>query len=203
MSQDGSPWDATGTLSAERHSQAARRGEPGGRSPVVRARSSRARLCRGCRAVPLGGGARNMLTKCTRCTKVFNRVGEEELCPECESKAAAYARRIEDFLRFHDTRDVAQVVVATGVPRGFVLSFMKGQDHAAAIQAGGARPRLCVRCNAVATVGAHCQRCAIDVRQQVHTVAAEAQEETPPPRASIATDRRSRTTGGQSHGHAG
>ena len=137
-----------------------------------------------------------MLTKCARCATLFNRVGAEGLCPECENEAADFARRIDDFLAYHNTRDAGRVVAATGVPRTFVITYLTGHSQDAAIQAGVTAPRACVRCGAPASVGPHCQRCAIEVRQQVHTVAEEAQETKPPSRASIAVDRRERTTGG-------
>ena len=136
------------------------------------------------------------VTRCLRCQEVFHRVGAEGLCPQCDDKAAQCARKVDDFLAHHDTHDVATIVGATGAPRAFVESYLAGESRDTAMTAQHVHVPPCQRCGAApAALGQHCKRCALELRRQVHTVVQDPPQQAPAPSASMAVERRSRSTG--------
>ena len=107
-----------------------------------------------------------MLNRCLRCNAVFNRVVKEDLCPQCEERARRYARLVDDFLANNRGRDPGMIAAATGVPRRFVVHYLKAQNPSAAAQAEVAG--RCVRCGMENVgAGAYCRRCMVGVLQKV------------------------------------
>ena len=105
---------------------------------------------------------------------------------------ARLARLVEDYLAYYPGRSVEEIAAATHVPVDFAENFLAGRTREEAARLRGDTAALCVRCGDVpATVGSHCARCAIDVRQQVQTVAREEQQQIDAARERQENERRS------------
>lgn len=106
-----------------------------------------------------------MLTRCQRCSTVFNRVAGELVCPQCDAEDAQYTRRVEDYLAHYPSSPAQTVAAKTGVPVTFVQMYL-GEAAADASPEDG--PRTCQRCRAPAPPGAQlCNRCLILMRQEL------------------------------------
>ncbi|MGQ9747738.1 MAG: MerR family transcriptional regulator [Candidatus Caldatribacteriaceae bacterium] len=66
-----------------------------------------------------------VLAKCKRCGKIFNKVLEKDVCPECLDKEEEEFQKVRNFFREHPRAKLEEASQGTGVDKKIILQFLK------------------------------------------------------------------------------
>lgn len=66
-----------------------------------------------------------VLAKCKRCGKIFNKILEKDVCPECLNKEEEEFQKVKNFFRKHPRVKLEEASQETGVDKKVILQFLK------------------------------------------------------------------------------
>lgn len=72
-----------------------------------------------------------MLSNCTRCGKVFQKISGRKICPLCQEADEAAFTVVNQYVSDHPGAEVAEVSEKTGVEEALVLRFLRDGRFAA------------------------------------------------------------------------
>ncbi|MEA4882367.1 MAG: hypothetical protein VB144_01685 [Clostridia bacterium] len=108
------------------------------------------------------------LDNCSRCGKLFNRVGRS-ICSECMQKEQDESERVLGYLRKHGDATIDEIADATGVDEKIILHLMRQDRVRVSPHSLGLH---CRACGTQITSGAYCASCASKFRRELASTGA-------------------------------
>ena len=103
------------------------------------------------------------IANCTRCERVFRKLFDRKICPDCiQAEEEAY-RLVVDFLEDHPGSALGQIAAGAGVEEAQILRFVREGRLTLLDKLGDGAQVACKRCEAPITSGQYCPRCFSEV----------------------------------------
>ena len=107
------------------------------------------------------------ITNCAKCRKVFTQI-KSPLCPACEKEDEEVFQSLRDYIEDHQECTLSELSKGTGVSPKRILGFIR--EGRLEISKGMQGEIRCELCNRSISVGRYCDRCMINMNQNIQNM---------------------------------